>query len=101
MGTGQISSRSPALPHKCGVPAALECCIYAVKNFVSHPDCGRFNLRRLLICFALGLGLSLSAQTNPPATHHQARENDFVAYAKNSFEEARTRYNKRTRSSED
>ncbi len=34
----QISSRSPALPHKCGVPAALERWIYAAeKNFVSHP----------------------------------------------------------------
>ncbi len=60
------------------------------------------------MCVLFGLALvysmlchNLHAQTNSPPTHRATTEGNFVAYAKNNFEESRSRYIKRSRTSED
>src|SRR5882672_5305593 len=54
-----------------------------------------------LLLFCSFLCLNLRAETNSPAAHHAATEADFLAYAKNSFDESRSRYNKRSRTRDD
>jgi tetratricopeptide (TPR) repeat protein len=64
-------------------------------------DLGHLNL--LLAMFCCAPIFSLRANTNAPGTHDLVitQQVDFVAYARTNFDEARTRYNKRSRSTQD